>query len=105
MPSSGMLRHVAFVRTDVSEESIASIIRVTGICDLETLAVTSNRRTKRRFLQEPLGVTSRKTAFSIAATMSRNNINREDTMCSLCGRNCILVSYLEARRSRWLTGQ
>jgi hypothetical protein len=40
-----MLRRVAFVRTDVCEESIASIIKVTGIGELgKTLAVTSNRR-------------------------------------------------------------
>jgi hypothetical protein len=32
MLSSGMLRHVALVRADVSEEPIASIIRVTRIC-------------------------------------------------------------------------
>jgi hypothetical protein len=39
-----MLRRVALARTDVSEESIASIIRVTRIGELETtLAVTSNR--------------------------------------------------------------
>jgi hypothetical protein len=31
MASSGMLRHVTLVRTDVSEERIASIIRVTRI--------------------------------------------------------------------------
>jgi hypothetical protein len=37
-----MLRRVALVRTDVSEERIASIIRVTRISDLGTLAVTSN---------------------------------------------------------------
>jgi hypothetical protein len=30
MPSSGMLRSVAFVRTDASEESIASIMGVTA---------------------------------------------------------------------------
>jgi hypothetical protein len=46
MPSSGMLRRVALVRTDVSEERIASVISVTRIGALGTLAVTSNRRTK-----------------------------------------------------------
>jgi hypothetical protein len=40
MPSSGMLRRVALVRTDVSEERIASIIRVTTIDELRTLPVT-----------------------------------------------------------------
>jgi hypothetical protein len=42
MPSTGMLRRVALVRTDVSAESIASIIRVTRISELATtLAVRS----------------------------------------------------------------
>jgi hypothetical protein len=46
MPSSGMLRRVDLVRTDVSEELSASIIIVTRIIELRTpLAVTSNRRT------------------------------------------------------------
>jgi hypothetical protein len=46
MASSGMLRSVAFVRTDVSEELSASFVRVTRIGELgTTLAVTSNRRT------------------------------------------------------------
>jgi hypothetical protein len=45
MVSSGMLRLVALVRTDVSAELSTSIIRVTRIGELErTLAVTSNRR-------------------------------------------------------------
>jgi hypothetical protein len=45
MVSSGMLRHMALVRTDVSEERSASFIRVTRIGELgTTLAVTSNQR-------------------------------------------------------------
>jgi hypothetical protein len=52
MPSSGMLRRVALVRIDVSEERIASMIRVTRIGELgTTLALTSNRRTLRRNTQ------------------------------------------------------
>jgi hypothetical protein len=41
MASSGMLRRAALVRTDVSEEPSASIIRVTRISELGTLDVTS----------------------------------------------------------------
>jgi hypothetical protein len=90
MASSGILLRVALVRNDVSEELSASVIRVTRIGELgTTLAVTINRRTlvlvtanvvpsspilltlvmeavfppKRRFLQEPYGVTSQKTPF------------------------------------------
>jgi hypothetical protein len=43
MVSSGMLRRVALVRTNVSEELSASFIRLTRIGELgTTLAVTSN---------------------------------------------------------------
>jgi hypothetical protein len=49
MTSSGMLRRVTLVRTDVSDALIASFIRVTRIGELGTpVAVTSNRRTLRR---------------------------------------------------------
>jgi hypothetical protein len=44
MASSGMLRHVALVRTDVSEELSASFIKVTRIGELgTTLVLLSNR--------------------------------------------------------------
>jgi hypothetical protein len=52
MASSGMLRRVAVVRTDVSEELRAFFIRVTRIgVPGTTLAVTSNRRTLLVFLR------------------------------------------------------
>jgi hypothetical protein len=45
MASFGMIRRVAFVRIDVSEELTASFIRITRIGELgTTLAVTSNRQ-------------------------------------------------------------
>jgi hypothetical protein len=51
---------VALVRTDVSEESIASIIRVTRIGELgTTLAVTSNRHNIPEY-----GILFKKTVFS-----------------------------------------
>jgi hypothetical protein len=51
MVSSGLLRRVAHVRTDISEEPGASFIRVTKIGELVTTqAATSNRRTLRRLL-------------------------------------------------------
>jgi hypothetical protein len=46
-----MLRRVALVRTDVSEELSASFIRVTRIGELATtLAINSNRRENLKFL-------------------------------------------------------
>jgi hypothetical protein len=45
MQFSGLLRRVALVRTDVCEERIASIIRVTRIGELGiTLPVNNNQR-------------------------------------------------------------
>jgi hypothetical protein len=98
-----MLRHVALVRTDVSEELRASFIRVTRIGKLgTTLAVTSDRRTLRRIFalvtasvfpsslihvtlmkealsssrtQEPHGVTSQKTPFFIVTAVKTSNLN------------------------------
>jgi hypothetical protein len=80
MVSSGMLRLVALVRTDVSEELSASFIRVTRIGELRTtLAVTSNRllflSSVRRLLvtasvvpSSPILVTLMKEALSSSET-------------------------------------
>jgi hypothetical protein len=43
MPSSGILHRVDLVRTDTSEELNTSIIRVTRIGELGTLAITGNQ--------------------------------------------------------------
>jgi hypothetical protein len=64
MMSSGMLRRVALVGTDVSEDRSASIIRVTIIGALGTTLVVAinpptlrrNTAPKRRLLQESNGV-------------------------------------------------
>jgi hypothetical protein len=86
-----MLRRVALVRTYVSEELSTSFIRVTRIGELgTTLTVTSNRRTlrrntrrcyipsKRRFLQEPHGVTSQKTPSFIVTAVKTSNLTLSD---------------------------
>jgi hypothetical protein len=76
MVSSGLLRRVALVRTDVSEEQGASFIRVTKIGELGTTqAATSNRLTLRRnFVQEPHGVTTQKTPFFIGTAVKTSNL-------------------------------
>jgi hypothetical protein len=59
MASSGMLRRVALVRTDISEELSASFIRVTRIGEIGTkLAVTSNRRSLLVIYSQPASVAS-----------------------------------------------
>jgi hypothetical protein len=84
MSSSGMLRRVAVVKNDDSEEHITSIIKVTRIGELETLAVTSMRSTLRRryfphkrwFLEDPHGIASQKTACFVL----NGSCERQDTL-------------------------
>jgi hypothetical protein len=68
MQSSGILRHAALVRTDVSEEFSASIIRVTIIGKLGTM--------KCQFLQEPHAITSQKMAFFIVTAVKTSNLTK-----------------------------
>jgi hypothetical protein len=83
MASSGMLHHVALVRTDVSEELSASFIRVTRIGELRAvLAVTSNRCM-------PHSVTSQKTPFFIVTPLKTSNLT-----CTQIGLNYLATSML-----------
>jgi hypothetical protein len=82
MASSGILRRVALVRTDVSEELSASFIRVARIGELgTTLDLSSNRRTLRRNTKEALS--SSETSVLTRATL--RNIP-EDTILHSHGR-------------------
>jgi hypothetical protein len=71
-----MLRHVDVVRTDVSEELSASIIRVTRIRELgTTLAITSNRHT---LPSSPILVTLMMVTLSSSETSVRTRATRRN---------------------------
>jgi hypothetical protein len=80
MASSGMLRRVALVRTDVSEELSASFIRV------------------HRFLQEPHGVTSQKTPFSIVTAVKTSNLTKNKTLSRIETATSWLISIVAHSR-------
>jgi hypothetical protein len=87
-----MLRSGALVRADDSEERIASIFRVTRIGELGTLAVVlyytilyytipsqhapvAQVPPKRRFIQQPYGATSQKTAIFVDIAVKTSNLH------------------------------
>jgi hypothetical protein len=82
-----MLRRVANVRTDVSEECIASFIRVARFGELgRTLAVTSTRRTLRS--SSETSVLTRATRHNIPEDAILHSHRREnlksDKFCMVC---------------------
>jgi hypothetical protein len=79
MPSSGMLRRLPLVRTDVSEEPSASNIRVTRIDELGTaLAVTSNRR-KLRSVRRLLVIASVVPSLPILVSLMKEVLSSSET--------------------------
>jgi hypothetical protein len=78
MPSSVMLCSVALVRTDVSEERGASIIKVTRIGKLgTTLTVTNIRRT----LSISLRITSQRASLSFYKEFKKLLARCKDGAC------------------------
>jgi hypothetical protein len=107
MASSGMLRSVALVRTDVPEELGASFIRETRIGELgTTLAVTSNR--KHRWLlvtvsvvpSSPILVSLMEKALSSSETSVLCEITRSTAYCKHGGPQTGLLFELRLFREQ-----
>jgi hypothetical protein len=74
-PSSWMWNRVGLVRTNVSEESVNSVVRVKKNSGARKIASSwLTNLTKRRILQHPHVETSQKTASSIVTTMKTLNV-------------------------------
>jgi hypothetical protein len=107
MVSSGMLRRVALVRTDVSEEPSTSFIRVTRIDELGTRKYQVFLRSVRRLLvaasvvpSSPILVILMKEALgssetSVLTRPTRRNIPEDTILHSHCRENINLTRMVK----------
>jgi hypothetical protein len=100
MASSGMLRRVTLVRTDVSEELSASFIRVTRIGELGTTQAVTSNRTANVVPSSQILVTLMKEAQNFSETSvltraTRRNIPEDAILHSHRREN--LESYRDTR--------
>jgi hypothetical protein len=97
MVSSGLLRRVALVRTDVSEEPDISFIRVAKIGELGTTqAATSNRRTLRfHFFAACVGYISE---YCILHSHRRDNLKSYKKHTVRTSQETRYVSAIESSR-------
>jgi hypothetical protein len=98
-----MLRRVALVRTDVSEELSASFIRVTRIGELgTTLAVTRNRCRLRRNTKSLLTRVTRRNIpeYTILHSHRRENLKSYMSRLSSCQCNCLSPLHFTIAQER-----
>jgi hypothetical protein len=93
--SSGMLRRVALVRTDVSEEPSASFIRVTRIGELRRLLVTATAVPSSSILVTLMKEELSFSETSVLTRAKRRNIPEDGILHSHRREN--LKSYMESR--------
>jgi hypothetical protein len=89
--SPGMLRHVVLVRTDVSEEFSASLIRVTRIGELGTTVAVTSVVPSSLILVTPMKEALSSSEASFLTRATRCDIPEDTILHSHCREN--LKSY------------